>query len=64
MSIKKSPSNEVASRTRLRGFVDLYHGRDDPAWIPDFPVSAHARSTDDAAREVLARAGWLRGPEV
>jgi shikimate kinase len=43
---------------RLRDFVDLYHQRNDLARIRDFEVSTHGRSVDEAAREVIAKAGW------
>jgi predicted kinase len=47
-------------RQRLRDFVDLYHGRTDLDRIRDFAVSTHDRSIEDAAREVIAKAGWSR----
>jgi predicted kinase len=43
---------------RLRRWVDVFHARDDLARIRDFLVSTHDRSEDDAAREVIAKAGW------
>jgi predicted kinase len=46
-------------RDRLRAFVDLYHGRTDLDRIRDFAVSTHDRPIDDAAREVIAKAGWV-----
>jgi energy-coupling factor transporter ATP-binding protein EcfA2 len=45
-------------RDRLRSFVNLYHGRTDLGRIRDFEVSTHDRPIDDAAREVIVRAGW------
>ena len=45
-------------RRRLRDFVDLYHRRTDLTRIRDFQVEAHGRSTDDAAMEVVEKAGW------
>jgi predicted kinase len=42
----------------LRYFVDLYHQRSDLARIRDFQVSNHDRSVDEAAREVIEKAGW------
>lgn len=42
----------------LRRWVDVYHARDDLPRIRDFLVSTHERSEDDAAREVIAKAGW------
>ena len=43
---------------RLRDFVDLYYRRTDLKRIRDFQVETHSRSTDDAAREVVEKAGW------
>lgn len=43
---------------RLRDFVDLYYRRTDLTRIRDFRVETHGRSTDDAAREVVEKAGW------
>ena len=43
---------------RLRGFVDLYHRRTDLTRIRDFQVETHGRSVDEAAREILEKAGW------
>lgn len=43
---------------QLRDFVDLYHRRTDLAKIRDFQVQTHDRSTDEAARDVLEKAGW------
>lgn len=43
---------------RLRAFVDMYHRRQDRAEIRDFHVATHARSTGEAAREVVEKAGW------
>jgi shikimate kinase len=45
-------------QSRLRDFVDLYHGRSDLQRIRDFLVSTHDRSVDEAAREVVHKAGW------
>jgi predicted kinase len=42
----------------LRAFVDLYHRRSDLASIRDFQVSTHDRSVNEAAREVIEKAGW------
>jgi predicted kinase len=49
--------NEYWQR-RLRDFVDLYYRRTDLTRIRDFQVETHGRSTDDAAREVVEKAGW------
>lgn len=49
-------------RSRLRDYVDLYHGRSDLARIRDFQVVTHDRSIDEAAHEVLAKAGWWQRP--
>jgi predicted kinase len=49
-------------RTRLRDFVDLYHRRTDLARIRDFQVDTHTRSVDEAALEVLCKAGWGCAP--
>jgi hypothetical protein len=46
-------------RQRLRDFVDLYHQRTDLTRIRDFQVETHGRSTDNAAREVVEKAGWI-----
>jgi shikimate kinase len=43
----------------LRGWVDVYHARNDLEKIRDFLVSTHERSQEDAAREVLEKVGWL-----
>jgi predicted kinase len=43
---------------RLRGFVDLYHRRTDLTRIRDFQVETHGRPVDEAAREILEKAGW------
>jgi shikimate kinase len=43
----------------LRRWVDVYHARDDHERIRDFLVSTHDRSEEDAAREVIEKAGWL-----
>jgi len=45
-------------KERLRRWVDVFHARDDLARIRDFLVSTHDRSEDDAAREVIEKAGW------
>jgi len=45
-------------KSRLREFVDLYHSRTDLADIRDFLVSTHDRRVEDAAREVIEKAGW------
>jgi hypothetical protein len=45
---------------RLQGFLDLYHRRTDLARIRDFQVSTHGSSVDDAAQEVIEKAGWRR----
>ena len=47
---------------RLQAFVNLYHRRTDLARIRDFQVSTHGRSVDDAAREVIEKAGWQGQP--
>jgi hypothetical protein len=45
-------------QTRLCEFVDLYHRRTDLPWIRDFQVNTHGCSVDEAAREVVEKAGW------
>ena len=45
---------------RLRSFVDLFLGRSDLANIRDFEVSTHNRSAEEAAHEVIGKAGWQR----
>lgn len=50
-------------RQILRDFVDLYHFRTDLATIWDFQVSTHDRPVDEAAREVVEKAGWLPAGE-
>jgi predicted kinase len=47
---------------RLQNFVDLYHRRTDLARIRDFQVTTHGRSVDDAAQEVIEKAGWSVWP--
>ena len=44
---------------RLRRWVDVFHARDDRHKIRDFLVSTHDRSEEDAAREVIEKAGWF-----
>ena len=43
---------------RLRDFVDLFNRRTDLTRIRDFQVETHGRSVDEAAREVIEKAGW------
>lgn len=43
----------------LRGWVDHHLARSDLDKIRDFLVSTHERSEQDAAREVIEKAGWL-----
>ena len=43
----------------LRDYVDLYHRRSDLPAIRDFHVSTHDKTVEQAAREVIAKAGWL-----
>ena len=45
-------------RAALRNFVDLYHQRSDLASLRDFQVCTHERPVDEAAREVIEKAGW------
>jgi chloramphenicol 3-O-phosphotransferase len=45
-------------RERLRYFLDLYGARTDLDRIRDFAVSTYDRPIDEAAREVIAKAGW------
>jgi hypothetical protein len=45
-------------RRRLRDFVELYHRRSDLARIRDFQVETHGRSVNEAARDVVEKAGW------
>jgi ABC-type dipeptide/oligopeptide/nickel transport system ATPase subunit len=47
-------------RDRLRYFLDLFGARTDLDRIRDFEVSTAGRSIDDAAREVISKAGWSR----
>jgi shikimate kinase len=49
--------NEDRQR-RLRDFVDLFHRRTDLTRIWDFQVETHGRSVDEAAMEVIEKAGW------
>ena len=46
----------------LRTFVDMYHRRSDLERIRDFQVSTDDRTVEDAAREVVDKAGWLLRP--
>jgi hypothetical protein len=39
-------------------FVDLYHQRSDLPKIRDFQVTTHDRPVDEAAQEVIEKAGW------
>ncbi len=43
---------------RLRDFVELYHRRSDLTRIWDFQVETHGRPIDEAARDVVEKAGW------
>jgi chloramphenicol 3-O-phosphotransferase len=45
-------------RDRLCYFLDLFGSRTDLDRIRDFEVSTHDRPVDEAAREVIAKAGW------
>jgi chloramphenicol 3-O-phosphotransferase len=45
-------------REALRTWVDRYHQRSDLASIRDFQVSTHDRPVDEAAQEVIEKAGW------
>jgi predicted kinase len=49
-------------QSRLRDFVDLYHSRTDLAKVRDFQVVTHERSVDEAAQEVIEKAGWRIAP--
>ena len=42
----------------LRDFAELYHQRRDLAKIRDFQVTTHDRPVEQAAREVIEKAGW------
>jgi len=42
----------------LRDFVDLYHRRSDLPKVRDFQVTTHDKSVDEAAQEVIEKAGW------
>jgi predicted kinase len=46
-------------RAGLRRWVDVYHARTDLDGIRDFFVSTDDRSEEDAAREIIAKLGWL-----
>ena len=46
---------------RLQDFVDLYRGRSDLTRIRDFQVETHTHSVDEAAREIVEKAGWSLG---
>ena len=50
-------------RTRLRELVDLYHRRTDMPRIRDFQVNTSGCSVDEAAREVVEKAGWDSAPQ-
>ena len=45
-------------RTRLREFVDLYHRRTDLPQIRNFQVNTHGCTVDEAAWQVVEKAGW------
>jgi shikimate kinase len=45
-------------QSRLQDFVDLYYRRTDLAEIRDFQVTTHDKSVDEAAREIIDKAGW------
>lgn len=42
----------------LRRWVDVFHARTDRDRVRDFLVSTHERSEEDAAWEVVEKAGW------
>jgi adenylate kinase family enzyme len=42
----------------LRRWVDVFHARTDRDKVRDFLVSTDDRSEEDAAREVIEKAGW------
>jgi len=48
-------------RARLRYYLDLFGSRTDLDRIRDFEVSTAGRPIDDAAREVIDKAGWRQG---
>ena len=43
---------------RLRKWVDVYHQRDESQTFGDFQVTTHDKSIDEAAKEVIEKAGW------
>lgn len=45
-------------REGLRGWVGVYHARNDLDKIRDFLVSTHERPEEDAARQVIEKVGW------
>jgi predicted kinase len=45
-------------RAKLRKYVDLYHQRTDLAEISDFQVNTHGCTVDEAAWQVVEKAGW------
>ncbi len=47
-------------QSMLRDFVDLYHRRSDLSRIRNLLVSTHDKSADEAAQEVIEKAGWGR----
>lgn len=47
-------------QSKLRDFVDLYHRRSDLSKIRDFQVTTHGKSADEAAQEVIEKAGWQK----
>jgi len=51
-------------QSMLRDFVDLYHQRSDLPKIRDFQVTTHDKSVDEAAQEVIEKAGWQKRREA
>jgi chloramphenicol 3-O-phosphotransferase len=49
-------------RTKLREFVDLYHRRTDLPGIRNFQVNTHGCTVDEAARQIVEKAGWGSAP--
>ncbi|MDA0304147.1 MAG: hypothetical protein O3B45_07300 [Bacteroidetes bacterium] len=43
---------------RLRKWVDVYYQRDERQKFGDFLVSTHDKSVEEAAREIIIKAGW------
>lgn len=45
-------------KERLKKWVDIYDQRDESQKFGDFQVTTHDKSVEEAAREIIIKAGW------